>query len=140
MTRLTGPSAPVPRWGGGPFLVAGLAALVVSGCVAPLAHATPDDAVRAESRWPGTTVDSLEAGRRLMTFRCTGCHGMKLPQKFPAEKWPKLLVDMQKEAKLTPAEKDLIERFILTIATRPPPSLDGGLAGTASAAGAPSRL
>lgn len=115
-------------------------ALVVSGCAAPLAHATAADAARAEEQWPGTTVESLEAGRRLMTFRCTGCHGMKLPEKFSAAKWPKLLVDMQKEAKLKPEEKELIERFILTIATRPPPSLDGGLAGVPVPPGAPSRL
>lgn len=111
------------------FLSGGLllSVTLLSGCAAPLAHATAEDALRAQERWPGTTVASLEDGRRLFVFRCSGCHGLRLPDTVPVAKWPRLLDDMQKEAHLDVEERAAIERFILTIATRPTPS-DGGVA------------
>lgn len=93
--------------------------LLAAACVAPLPHATVDDATRAQARWPEASVATLEAGRRLFADRCSGCHALRLPSEYPAARWPALLSQMEKEAKLAPEERELIERFVLTVAARP---------------------
>ncbi len=92
--------------------------LAASGCVA-LPHATPLDAELAQDRWPGTSMETLEADRRLYVGRCSGCHGLYLPSRHTPHEWPKLLDDMTREAKLTAPERVRIERFVLTLASRP---------------------
>ena len=94
------------------LLLLGMTAFI--GCVA-LPHPTPMDAERAKARWSGASVESLEAGRRAYVARCSGCHSLHLPQTKTPSEWPKALVEMQKEANLAPAERLLIEQFLVTM-------------------------
>ena len=100
--------------------------LLAAGCAAPLAHPTARDALLAQERWPEATVASLEAGRRLFVFRCTGCHRLHQPQERAPDAWPEVLDDMEREAHVTRAERELIERFLVTAASQPRPEVARG--------------
>ena len=116
---------------------AGLAALAVllGACVAPIPHPTTLDERRARERWPEASVESLEAGRRLYVFRCSGCHRLHAPRDRQPEDWPDTLDDMVREARVTPAERQLIEQFLVTAAQAPRQALAREQAPSASAQG-----
>jgi mono/diheme cytochrome c family protein len=96
-------------------LVAGLG--VTAGCAASLRHPLPQDAVLLAPRWPGTTLEDLERGRRLYVRRCSGCHNLVLPGAHPPEDWPKLVDDMTDKARLKPGERDDVLRFLVALAS-----------------------
>jgi len=100
-----------------------LALLLGAGCAAPLAHPTLRDALVAQERWPEATVASLEAGRRLFVYRCSGCHRLHQPRERAPEVWPEVLDDMERGAHVTRAERELIERFLVTAASQHQPEL-----------------
>ena len=96
-------------------LAAGASA--AAACAPALRHPSPADAVFLAPRWPGTTVDDLERGRRLYVRRCSGCHNLVLPRAFPAEKWPGLVDDMAEKARLGPLEREDVVRFLVAAAS-----------------------
>ncbi len=98
--------------------LAGGLALAAAACVA-LPHPSPADAVRAQARWPTASATSLEEGRTTFVRRCAGCHRLPLPRHHTATDWPRLLTEMGRRAKLLPPERELIERFLVTLADRP---------------------
>lgn len=102
-----------------PFRLAlpAVAALALAAC-ATLPHATVQDVQLAQDRWPGTTVEQLEAGRQVYAQRCSGCHNLHLPSEKSPEEWPKLLADMEKDAHVKPEEHSLIERYLTTMSAR----------------------
>ena len=95
-----------------------LALLAVSAGCASLPHARPEDATRAADRWPGTSVATLETDRARYVAKCSGCHRLRLPEKYPAEKWTAYLDKMNDRAKLTPADREQILRYLVTMAGR----------------------
>lgn len=96
---------------------AALAALaLVGGCATVLLAPTELDARRAAERWPGTTVEDLQRGQGLYTSRCGTCHGLYLPTALPAAGWPHLLDEMGPKALLVEAERQAIERYLITTA------------------------
>lgn len=96
-----------------------LAFAVGAGCAA-LPTPSPADAVRAQRRWSEASVDSLARGRELYVRRCAGCHNLPLPESRSEEAWIKVMDEMAEEAKLSPDERVLVERFLLTMRDRPP--------------------
>lgn len=101
-------------WPGRVGWVAGLVAAViaVSGCVV-LRHPTEQDVAVGQRLWPELTLGELEAGRRAYVRRCSGCHALHLPESLGAREWLEQMEEMAVEAKLTPEERALIERFLL---------------------------
>jgi mono/diheme cytochrome c family protein len=95
-------------------------ALTAASCAAALRQATPEDAVRLASRWPGTTVADLQRGRSLHVRRCAGCHNLVLPRAFPPDEWPGLVDDMAEKSRLGREERDDVVRFLVAVAS------DGG--------------
>jgi len=93
------------------------AATSAAGCAPALRQASPQDAVLLAPRWPGTTVEDLERGRRLYVRRCSGCHNVVLPRAFPAEKWPGLVDEMAEKARLGPSEREDVVRFLVAVAS-----------------------
>jgi mono/diheme cytochrome c family protein len=90
---------------------------LTGACAAALRHATPDDAALVAPRWPGTTVEDLDRGRRLYVRRCSGCHNLFLPRAFPPERWPRLVDEMAEKGRLGPAERDDVTRFLVAVAS-----------------------
>ena len=95
-----------------------IAAALAFGCVA-LPHPTAADAERARATWPGADQASLAAGRARFVEKCAGCHALPLPRRYPADEWPAWVAAMADGARLEPAERALIEQYLVTMAGRP---------------------
>jgi hypothetical protein len=101
---------------------ASLALLLASlalACAAALRHATPEDVVRLTPRWPGTTLEDLERGRRLYVRRCSGCHVLPLPETRAFEDWPRVVDEMAVRARLGAEERSDVVRFLVAVASDP---------------------
>ena len=85
-----------------------------------LPHPTPADADRARLSWPSADVASLEAGRETFVQRCAGCHALPLPQQHTPAQWPAVVFLMGHRKKLGAVELQAIERYLVTVAGRPP--------------------
>lgn len=88
------------------------------GCASALPHASDEDIARSRDAFPDATVASLEAGRQAYAQRCSGCHALHLPTEKRADQWPAIVGEMQKDAHLKPGEQQLIERYLMTMASK----------------------
>ena len=68
----------------------------------------------AAARWPGTTAESLNAGRELFVAKCNDCHGHPDIKRIADDRWPGILERMGKKADLTPEQTETVLRFVLT--------------------------
>ncbi len=94
-----------------------LATALAAACAAALRHATPDDVTLVAPRWPGTTVDDLERGRRFYVRRCSGCHTLILPAAHAPDEWPALVDAMAEKARLKPGEREDVVRFLVAVSS-----------------------
>ena len=92
-----------------------LAVTLAAACAAALRHATPADVTLVSPQWPGTTVEDLERGRRLYVRRCSGCHTLILPSAHAPDDWPVLVDAMAEKARLKPAQREDIVRFLVAV-------------------------
>ena len=88
---------------------------LAAACAAALRHSTPADVTLVSPKWPGTTVDDLERGRRLYVRRCSGCHTLILPSAHAPDDWPVLVDAMAEKARLKPAEREDVVRFLTAV-------------------------
>lgn len=88
------------------------AALLLGGC-ASLEQTAP--AVSPQILKASRSADAgvLEHGRRILTTRCIKCHSLEPIGKYTPEEWVESLADMSKRSKLTPAEHQALERYVL---------------------------
>jgi len=112
------------------FTFSALAALVaagalvvvptVSGCAASPASApvTPSDEKWASQRWPGTTLGDLTHGHDVFVSRCSSCHSLPRPDVKSPEQWGAVLDEMGARAKLSAAERDLVNRYLSAASQR----------------------
>ena len=96
------------------------ALLTVAGCAPMLAPVSSADVARATARWPGITLGELEHGRALYAVKCTSCHELMSPHRHRPDEWPDEVHRMLRSAHLTPAEGDLITRYLVTASGSPP--------------------
>ena len=92
--------------------------LLAAGC-AGLPHPTPADLLRAQTRYPRATQESLEAGRSAFVADCSGCHALPLPKDHASAEWPEVVTVMAERGHLSDADRTLIEQFLVTLADRP---------------------
>jgi hypothetical protein len=88
---------------------------VLAGCGAggTLPIATQTDASRAH-----VELASLQRGRSLVASKCGSCHRPPLPSDHGAIAWPREVDAMAPRAHLDVAERDLVERYFVTMAAR----------------------
>ena len=65
-----------------------------------------------------TTVDSVKTGNELYENKCKRCHKLKDPAKYTMVQWPGLVNKMQKRAKITDEEKNIILIYLATKAKK----------------------
>ena len=96
------------------------ACLGVSACAGgnALPKTTALDVTRAEQLWPGATAEQLSHGRTLYLGHCTSCHLPVAPSTVSAREWPSHVREMKTRAGLSDAEIRLVERYLVTIASR----------------------
>jgi len=59
-------------------------------------------------------------GRRLYVRRCSGCHTLILPQAHAPDEWPVLVDAMAEKARLKPAEREDVVRFLVAVSSDEP--------------------
>ena len=99
------------------FLIAGISVWIwacspATGSV--LYSPAPADATGTHS------YDQLVAGRSLYIEKCGRCHKLKSPEKFTTSEWQKAMLKMQPKAKISDAERDLIQAYVLVKAKTAP--------------------
>jgi mono/diheme cytochrome c family protein len=97
--------------------LAGIALAACAGATLPPVSAS--DAARASVRWPGTDHAQLDAGRAIYLERCSSCHVPVDPASIAADEWPEHVAEMRERAKLGDDEVAKVERYLVTIASRP---------------------
>ena len=93
-----------------------VAVLGAGTCGGHLPAPTAADASRAQSTWRDTTVAKLERGRHLYAERCSACHALYEPVRFPAERWPSLVSRMSVRARLQSADGEAVTRYLVVMA------------------------
>jgi hypothetical protein len=92
---------------------AALIAAMLGACAGGPPAATANDAARANLQ-----LADLEHGRSLMMAKCGGCHRAPMPADHRAADWPRSLDEMSARAKLDVMQRQLIEQYLVTLATR----------------------
>jgi mono/diheme cytochrome c family protein len=96
-----------------------LGILVVAGCTPVLPAPTGPDAVRARATWPDASLAELSRGRDLLRSHCAACHQVPAPRSHAAVAWPGLVDKMAERAHLNDEERELIVRYLVTMASAP---------------------
>jgi hypothetical protein len=68
---------------------------------------------RADSQWPGTTLVDLKKGRDAYVQNCASCHNLHDASDLSPTQWEKVMVKMQKKAKIDDLTKDSILHYLL---------------------------
>jgi cytochrome c5 len=97
------------------------AILLVAACATKVPRPTPAQLEVASVRWPDTTLDDLEEGRRLYVRRCSSCHNLPLPTARTIEEWPPIIEDMGEYAQFDEHQTELVERYVISALETPPP-------------------
>jgi mono/diheme cytochrome c family protein len=76
---------------------------------------TPALYVPSEKTLPaGTDVEKLKEGRFLYVEHCGSCHRLHLPDEYSVQSWKTKLDEMQKKAKISDGERNLIFDYLTT--------------------------
>jgi cytochrome c5 len=101
-----------------PTLAVLVGAAGVAACTTAVVRPEAGDARWAQEKWPGTTVSDLEHGRSVFVSRCAGCHNLPRPDAKSPDDWAGVLDEMASRAKVTPADKDLVLRYLSAASER----------------------
>lgn len=89
--------------------------LAIAACaprVPPPASASDADRAHVE-------LAELQQGRTLLVQKCgNACHATPMPAQHTAAEWPHALDEMAGRAKLQPMQRALIEKYLVTMASR----------------------
>ncbi len=96
-----------------------LAILIVIAC-SPLLYPTSEDVERARKLWDDVDSLQLVRGMQLYKEKCSGCHYLYRPHQFTPDQWRHNIDEYADEAKLTPQEKELILRYVITMSVVDP--------------------
>ena len=90
---------------------AALGALALGGCAALEPVAPPvTPAMVAASR--GASAETLDAGRRIFSGKCTACHTADPIGKYTAPEWRGIVSDMAHRSKLDPTQQSALLAYI----------------------------
>ncbi|HEY2513830.1 MAG TPA: hypothetical protein VGI39_23340 [Polyangiaceae bacterium] len=67
----------------------------------------------ASARWPGTTAESLAAGRDLFLAKCNNCHDYPDLGSVAEDKWPGTIEKMGQKANLGNEQREQVLHFVL---------------------------
>ncbi len=66
----------------------------------------------ASQQWPDVTVESLSKGRDLYIRHCAGCHSLHSPIEYSSARWPKVVAEMSRKARLHGEDSLLVLRYL----------------------------
>lgn len=73
-----------------------------------------------QSKYPEVTMETLKEGHGIYTGVCTNCHGAKNIYSRSEEKWPSIIDNMAKKAKITDAQKNAVLKYVLAMKAAQP--------------------
>ena len=92
-----------------------LAGFLSTSC-ATLPEPLMEDVARAGEKWPNIQLKDLQFGRKLYVAHCNGCHPLHLPKELSVPEWEKIMVKMQRKAKIDDGTKNSIMKYLTTYA------------------------
>ena len=81
---------------------------VIAACATKLYIPAIPDSVES-----GISVENLTRGRSLYVKNCSDCHTLYLPEKRTSAKWELVFPKMQKKAKVSDNDMELIKGYVL---------------------------
>ncbi len=98
-------------------MVVASAAVACGGTLPPPATG---DVKAASTRWPGTSLEQLQLGRRAYLAQCGKCHSLKSETAVPKEAWEETVARMRSKhgAKLSDEDVASISRYLYALASR----------------------
>ncbi|MCX6296062.1 MAG: hypothetical protein NTX97_08345 [Bacteroidetes bacterium] len=75
---------------------------------------TVEDETLAKTKWDDSSLEQLNAGYKLYVAKCGGCHFLRAPNRYPEKRWLEILPIMDKKAKLSLEQSDLIMKYVIT--------------------------
>lgn len=78
----------------------------------------PPQATAADAERGNLALADLQQGRKLLLAKCAGCHKTPMPSDYAPADWPKHVDDMAPKAKLDETQRQLIERYLITMSTK----------------------
>jgi len=89
-------------------------------CGGSLPPPSTADVKAASTRWPGTSIEQLQSGRRVYFAQCGKCHSLKSESAVPKEVWEETVNRMRTKngAKLSDEDVANISRYLYGIASR----------------------
>ncbi len=105
---------------------AALASLTLSGCFFPRAGPPPGPLSSellelATQRWPDSSPESLEQGRKAFLASCDGCHAYPDLAHYTEDRWPIIMKRMGPKSDLAQEDSDRVLQFIFVARTPPAP-------------------
>jgi hypothetical protein len=79
--------------------------IIIYGCKSTLYMPASKDA---------TQQQQLLAGRSLYVAHCGSCHNLHFPSEFTTDEWKVKIGEMQKRAKITDEEKELVLKYLIS--------------------------
>ena len=94
------------RWPSEIKIVALVLLLVLCSCSSPLYMPSKNNVANTAD------IEELKSGRKIYVNKCGSCHTLRLPEKFTRTQWTEAMVKMQKKAKISDEEKQLILNYL----------------------------
>lgn len=97
-----------------------MAAVTAIACGGTLPPPSTSDVKTANTHWPGTSMEQLQAGRRAYLNQCGKCHALKSESAVPRDVWESTVNRMRTKngAKLTDEDVANIARYLYAMASR----------------------
>jgi|SRR5215467_14388044 len=98
-----------------PFLF--FTSIIACTSTVKLLQPTQADADRGNQKYPGYSLQDLNAGKSIYESNCNRCHKYKVPESRDETKWDKVIPVMAKKAKLDSAQESLVLKYVVTMST-----------------------
>lgn len=75
------------------------------------------DVADGQKLFPELTLDTLHAGYKVAKSNCSKCHAVRMPWSETTEDWPAYIKKMGAKAKLSDADKDLVQQYMMSLSS-----------------------
>lgn len=84
-------------------------------CCSPITFKpTVEDTDFAKKKWTDASSEQLNAGFKLYTAKCGGCHFLPVPKDYAEKRWMEILPEMSEKCKLSHEEYDAVLKYVIT--------------------------
>lgn len=90
-----------------------LVSVIIAACSAKSFAPTSGQLVVMQNKVPGITLENAEAGYKLFSDKCSGCHQLYRPNKYSITQWNRILPKMFPKAKVSSEEQQKLVRDYL---------------------------